>query len=104
MRTEREKEAREIRAGGEEEARKVKATADKERKVILAEARKTAELMKGKGDAEAIEIVSKSFGKDPEFYEFYRSLEAYRSSLNGSTDTMVLSPDSNFMKYFNNYR
>ena len=104
MRAEREKEAREIRAGGSEEAKKIRAIADKDKKIILANARKDADLTKGEGDAEAISIFAKAFNQDPEFYDFYRSLEAYRRSFDPGTDAMVLSPDSNFLKYFNGYK
>lgn len=104
MRAEREKEAREIRAGGSEEARRIRATADKDAKIIIAGAQRASEILKGEGDSEALTIFAKAFNKDPEFYEFYRSLEAYKKSIDASTDTMVLSPDSNFLKYFKNYK
>lgn len=100
MRTEREKEAREIRAQGSEEGKKVRASAEKDRKVILANAQKEAEIIKGIGDATAANIFASAYAKDPEFYEFYRSLEAYRATISPETDTMIMSPDSSFMKYF----
>lgn len=103
MRAEREKEAREIRAGGSEEAKKIRAIADKDKRIILANARKQAEITKGEGDALAIEIFSKAFNKNPEFYEFYRSLEAYRNSINPETDTIIFSTENSFMKYFRDY-
>lgn len=103
MRAEREKEAREIRAEGSEEAKKIRAIADKDKRIILANARKQAEIVKGEGDASAIEIFSKAFNKNPEFYEFYRSLEAYRNSINSETDSIIFSTENNFMKYFKDY-
>lgn len=100
MRAEREKEAREIRAQGAEESNIIKATADKEKRMMLAEAEKQAQLLKGNGDAVATGIFAQSFGKDQEFFEFYRSLEAYKKAINKDTDTMLLSPNNDFMKYF----
>ena len=101
MQTAREKEAKEIRAQGAEEGEKIKAEADKERTVILAEARKQANINKGSGDGEAAKISSAAFAKDAEFYDFYRTLQAYDSSLKPEKTTMVISPDSEFFKYFN---
>lgn len=102
MQTEREKEAREIRANGAEEADKIKAEADKQRTIILAEAKKKSSIAKGSGDAEATKIYADSYGKDPEFADFYRSMNAYKESLNQSNTKMVISPNSNFFKYFGN--
>ncbi len=99
MKSEREKEAKEIRAEGGEEAQKVTATADKDKQVIIAEANQKAEVLRGRGDADAIQAFASSFGKDPEFYEFYRTLQAYRKSLNDDKTRLVISPDSDFMKY-----
>jgi membrane protease subunit HflC len=101
MRADREKEAREIRAKGAEEANIIRATADKERQLLLAEAEKKAQLLKGEGDAEATKIFANAFGKDVEFFEFYRSLESYKKAINKETDTILLSPNSEFMKHFN---
>ena len=101
MQTAREKEAKEIRAQGAEEGEKIKAEADKERTVILAEARKQANINKGSGDGEAAKISSAAFAKDAEFYDFYRTMQAYDSSLKPEKTTMVVSPDSEFFKYFN---
>lgn len=101
MQTAREKEAKEIRAQGAEEGEKIKAEADKERTVILAEARKQANINKGSGDGEAAKISSAAFAKDAEFYDFYRTMQAYDSSLKPEKTTMVISPDSEFFKYFN---
>ncbi len=100
MRTDREKEAREIRAQGTEESKKIKAIARKEETVILAEARRNADIIKGEGDAQATEVFAKAYSKDPEFYEFYRSMEAYKKTIGKDTDTMLLSSDSKFMRYF----
>ena len=104
MRTEREKEAKEIRAEGAEHAQKIVSTADKERQILLANANKESEILRGAGDAQAIKIFADSFGKDPEFFDFYRSMQAYRKAINKDTATMLVSPDSDFMKYFNRSR
>ncbi len=102
MQTEREKEAREIRAKGAEEAQKIRAEADKQKTIILAEAKKQSEITKGNGDGEAAKIYINSFGKDPEFADFYRSMNAYKSSFQGEKTKMIISPDSEFFKYFGN--
>lgn len=99
MRTEREKEAKEIRAQGGEESKIIQAIADKKSAIILADAQKQANILKGEGDAEAIKIFAKSFNADPEFFQFYRSLQAYRNSIHKDTDIMVISSDSKFLKY-----
>ncbi len=101
MRAEREKEAREIRAQGAEESNIIKATADKEKRMMLAEAEKKAQILKGEGDAIATNVFAQAFGKDPEFFDFYRSLEAYKKAISKDTDTMLLSPNTEFMKHFN---
>jgi membrane protease subunit HflC len=101
MQTEREKEAKEIRAQGAEEGDKIKAEADKERTIILAEARKQANISKGAGDGEAAKISAAAFSKDTEFYDFYRTMQAYNESLKPEKTTIVISPDSEFFKYFN---
>lgn len=100
MRTERQKEAAEIRAQGAEEAQIIKAGADRDRTVILAEANKSAEILKGQGEAEAISIFSNSFGQDPEFFGFSRSLEAYKNAFLDANTKFILSSDSEFAKYF----
>jgi len=102
MKSEREREAKEFRAQGQEEAQKIRADADKQRVVIVAEAKKQSEILRGQGDAEAIRIYAKAFGKDPEFFAFYRSMQAYRKAMTSGDTTMVLSPDSDFFKYFKN--
>jgi len=102
MRTEREREAKEARALGEEEALRIRSGADKEKTIILAEAEKASQKLRGEGDAQATKIFADAFSKDPEFFSFYRSMQAYREALkegNGDT-TMVLSPDSDFFRYF----
>jgi len=104
MKSEREKEAREIRAEGAEQAQKIMATADKDKIVILADARKKSEIMRGEGDAEAIKSFASSFNKDPEFFDFTRSMQAYKKSINKDTTKMILAPDNEFMKYFRSNR
>ena len=98
MRTEREREAREHRSQGNEMAETIKANADREQRVLLAEAYRKAETLRGEGDGEAAAIAARAFGKDPEFYRFYRSLQAYRNSFNKPGDVFVLKGDSEFLK------
>ncbi|MBB4287711.1 protease modulator HflC [Roseospira goensis] len=100
IRSEREREAREARAQGRELAQQIRARADREKTVIIAEAENRAQAIRGQGDAEAIRIYAESFGRDPEFFAFYRSMEAYRKSLSDGGTSMVLSPDSEFFRYF----
>jgi len=102
MKSEREREAKEFRATGEEEAQKIRADAEKTRTVIVAEASRKAQENRGRGDSEAIEIYANSFGKDADFLSFYRSMEAYRSAIGESETSMVLSPDSEFFRFFKN--
>ncbi len=104
MRSDREKEAKEIRAEGAEQAQKIIATAEKDKIVTIAEARKKSEIMRGEGDAEAIKSFASSFGRDPEFFDFYRSMHAYRKSIGKESAKMILSPDNEFMKYFKSSR
>ena len=99
MRSEREREAKEARAQGEELALKIRSEADKERTIMLSEARRDSEILRGEGDKEAIRIYAKAFGQDPQFYEFYRTMEAYKKALIKGGTTMVLSPDSDFFKF-----
>ncbi|MBP7229149.1 MAG: protease modulator HflC [Moraxellaceae bacterium] len=99
MRTEREREAREHRSQGTEIAETIKAEADREQRVLLAEAYRKAETLRGEGDALATSISAKAFGKDAEFYKFYRSLQAYRASFSKPTDVMVLKSDSEFLRH-----
>ena len=102
MESEREKEAREYRAQGQEASKRIRSIADRDKTVILAQARKKAQILRGEGDAQSIRIYAKAFKKDPEFFAFYRSMEAYKESLSDESTTMVLSPNSDFFKYFNN--
>lgn len=102
MQTEREREAKEFRAQGAEEGQRIRSSADKERTIILAEAEKKAEILRGEGDAESTRIFAKAVGQDPEFYAFYRSLQAYRTAMKKDDTSIVLSPNSEFLKYFGN--
>ena len=101
MQTEREKEAKQIRAEGQEEAARIRSKADKESKILLAEAYMQAQITKGEGDAEAAKIHNLAYAADPEFYRFYRSLSVYRNVLKKEDTSFVLSPDSDFFKYLN---
>jgi membrane protease subunit HflC len=102
MQAERARIAAEHRAQGEENAKGIRAVAERERTVILAEANRDADMLRGKGDAAATEIYGKAYGKNREFYEFYRSMNAYRDALADKQDMLILQPDSEFFKYFNN--
>ena len=99
MRTERERLAQELRAEGNEIAEEIRANADKERTVILADAYKTAEIIKGEGDAEATSTYAKAFNKHPEIYEFTRRLSAYQSTFENKSDVLLIDPESDFFKY-----
>ncbi|GAB3482645.1 protease modulator HflC [Marinomonas epiphytica] len=101
MRTEREREAREHRSKGLELAEGIRADADRQKVVLEAEAQRDAEMIRGDGDAQAAAIYSNVYTQDPEFYEFYRSLQAYRQSFEGNNDLFVLKPDNEFFKYLN---
>jgi membrane protease subunit HflC len=100
MRTERERIAKDLRAQGEEAAKGIRAVAERERTVLLAEAQRDAQTTRGQGDARATEIYAKAYSQDEEFFEFYRSMNAYRTSLASQQDILVLEPDSEFFKYF----
>ena len=100
MQTEREREAKEFRARGAEMAVTITSTADKEVTVILAEAQKKSEIMKGEGDGKRNNIFAAAFGQDPEFFAFYRAMQAYEKALIGGETSLVLSPDSDFFKFF----
>lgn len=102
MRAERERVARDLRAKGAEAAEKIRANADRERVVIVADAYREAEQTRGEGDAKASEIYANAYQQDDEFYSFYRSLNAYKNSLGGNGDVMVLKPDSDFFRFLNN--
>lgn len=103
MQTERQRDAKEFRATGQQEAQKIRAAAEKEQAVIIADAEKKAQIIRGEGDRQAIEIWNKAAAADPEFFAFYRSLEAYKKSLNSNMGetSMVISPNSEFLEYFN---
>lgn len=101
MKTERQRDAKEFRAKGQQEAQNIRATADKEAAIIVAEAEKKAQTTRGQGDKEAVTIWNTAVGNDVAFYEFYRMLEAYRKTLSDTGTSFVLSPDSEFFKYFN---
>ena len=98
MRTERERLAKKFRAEGDEEARKIRSESDKEVQILTAEARKQADITSGQGDAQAVKIFADAYGRDPEFYQLVRTLEAYRNSITDGT-TLILSPNSEFFRY-----
>ena len=102
MQTEREREAKEFRAKGAEMAVTITSTADKEVTVILANAKKQSEIMKGEGDGQRNKIFANAFGRDPEFFAFYRAMQAYEKALIGGDTSLILSPDSDFFKFFGN--
>ncbi len=102
MQTEREREAKEFRAKGAEMAITITSTADKEVTVILADAQKKSEIMKGEGDGARNKIFANAFGQDPDFFAFYRAMQAYEKALIGGETSLVLSPDSEFFKFFGN--
>lgn len=104
MRAERLRVAKDFRARGEEAAERIEAKADRDREVILAEAYRDAEIVRGEGDAQATEIYAAAFGRDKEFYSMYRSLNAYKNIFAGGNDILLLKPDSEFFKYFNQSR
>ena len=100
MQTEREREAKEFRAKGAEMAVTITSTADKEVTVILANAKKQSEIMKGEGDGLRNKIFADAFGRDPEFFAFYRAMQAYETALISGDTSLILSPDSDFFKFF----
>ena len=102
MQTEREREAKQFRARGAEMAVTITSTADKEVTVILANANKQSEIMKGEGDGIRNKIFADAFGQDPEFFSFYRAMQAYETALIGGETSLILSPDSDFFKFFGN--
>ncbi len=102
MIAEREKEAKEFRAQGEEESKIIMSKAEKERTIILAEAKRKSEILRGEGDGEASKIFAESYGRDADFFSFYRTMQAYRESIKNKDTSMVLSPDSEFLQYFRN--
>jgi len=100
MNTERQREAREFRAQGAEISQRIKSRADREKTVLIAEAQKNAQITRGQGDGHAVKIFADAYGKDVEFFTFYRSMQAYLKTLGSGETTMVLSPDSEFFRYF----
>ena len=100
MQTERLREAKEFRAEGAEIAQTVRSTADKEVTIILAEANKKSEILKGEGDGKRNKIFADAFGKDPNFFSFYRAMQSYEKSLIGGETSLILSPDSEFFRFF----
>jgi membrane protease subunit HflC len=100
MEAERKRVANELRSTGAAESEKIRADADRQREVILAQAYRDAQRVKGEGDAQATAIYAKAYALDPEFFAFYRSLEAYKQSFKDKDDVLVLTPDSEFFKYF----
>jgi membrane protease subunit HflC len=102
MQTEREREAKQFRARGAEMAVTITSTADKEVTVLLANAKKQSEIMKGEGDGQRNKIFAEAFGKDPDFFSFYRAMQAYEKALIGGDTSLILSPDSDFFKFFGN--
>jgi modulator of FtsH protease HflC len=102
MEAERKRVANELRSTGGAEAEKIRANADRQREIIVAQAYREAQGIKGAGDAQAAGIYAKSFEQNPEFYAFWRSMEAYKQSFKGKSDLMLLEPDSEFFRYFRN--
>ncbi len=100
MQTERDREAKEFRAQGDEASQRIRSRADRERTVLLAEAKRQSEILRGEGDAEAVRIFADAYGRDMDFFAFYRSMQAYRQALGQDDTTLVLSPDSEFFRYF----
>lgn len=104
MEAERKQVANELRSTGAAEAEKIKADADRQKEVIVAEAYRDAQRVKGEGDAKASTVYAAAYGKNPEFYAFYRSMQAYRDSFKSKSDVMVLDPSADFFKYMKNPR
>lgn len=100
MQTEREREAKEYRAQGDEASQRIRSRADKERTILLANAKRESEILRGQGDALAVKIFADSFGQDEAFFAFYRSMQAYSIALGADDTTLVLSPDSEFFRFF----
>lgn len=101
MRAERERVARDFRSKGAESAERIRADADRQSNVLLAEAYRDSEVVRGEGDAIAAETYAKAYGKNQEFYRFYRSMDAYKKTFSSKSDVMLLEPDSEFFRYFN---
>ena len=101
MQTERQQEAAQFRAEGEEQSRRVRAEAERERTILLANAERTGEILRGEGDAAKNKILGDAFSQDPDFFAFYRAMQAYITAIDSSDTTMILSPDSEFFEFFN---
>ena len=101
MKAEREKEARILRSEGREQAEKIRADADRQKTILVANAYRDAEQTRGKGDAEAASTYAKAYNKDPEFYAFMRSLNAYKEAFSSKGDVLLVDPDSDFFRYLN---
>ena len=100
MQSERQRQAKQYRAEGAEEAQRIRAKADRDKVVLLAEAQRQSQITRGEGESDSVRIYAEAFGKDPDFFAFYRTMQAYREALGtGENTTMVLSPDSEFLKY-----
>lgn len=100
MESERRQEAKQFRAEGDEQAQGIRAKADRERTLILAQARKKSEILRGEGEAEAARIYANAFSQDPDFFEFYRSMDAYQKTMKPEDTTLILAPSSEFFRYF----
>jgi membrane protease subunit HflC len=101
MRTEREREAADLRANGQQRAQTIRARAEREATVIRADANRQSEELRGTGDADRNRILAEAFGQDPDFFAFYRSMQAYETGLKSGETRLVLSPNSDFFRYFN---
>jgi membrane protease subunit HflC len=102
MQTERQREAAEFRAQGDQKAQEIRSTADREATVIVAEANSKSEQTRGEGDAERNRLFAEAYGKDPDFFAFYRSMSAYEAGLKSADTRFLLRPDSDFFRYFSN--
>lgn len=103
MRQERNRVASQLRAEGAEESERIRSNADRQRTVIIAEANRDALELRGEGDARAVEIYANAYTQDEDFYAFYRSMQAYRSSIGGANDLLIISPESEFFEFFSEY-
>ncbi len=103
MRQERNRVASQLRAEGAEESERIRSNADRQRTVLIAEANRDALELRGEGDARAVEIYANAYTQDEDFYAFYRSMQAYRSSIGGANDLLIISPESEFFEFFSEY-
>ncbi len=103
MKSERDREAREFRAQGAELSLRIRSRADRDKTVLLADAQKEAQILRGEGDGKRNRVFADAFNKDPEFFAFYRAMLAYQTALGSEETTMVLSPDSEFFRYFGDF-